>query len=55
VFLSAKLSMTFSINKQLFTLFKCLIFAMFSEEKKAMGRDFLAGKLKLLAQIVDEA
>jgi len=46
--------MTFSINKQLFTLFDCLIFAMFSEQKKAMGRDLLAGKLKLSAQIVDE-
>jgi len=27
---------------------------MFSEEKKAMGWDFLAGKLKLSVQIVDE-
>jgi len=52
--LFVKLSMTFSINKQLFTLFDCLIFAMFSEQKKAMGRDLLAGKLKLSAQIVDE-
>jgi len=45
--LFAKLSMIFSINKQLFALYDCLIFAMFLEEKKLMGRDLLAGKLKL--------
>jgi len=52
--LFSKLLMTFSMNKQLFTLFDRLIFAMFSDEKKTMGRNLLVVKLKLSAQIVDE-